>query len=40
MNMMIINAWTDALTSVPAATEKKSPVGESPLVATIPTEIL
>jgi hypothetical protein len=40
MNMMIINAWTDALTAVPTATEKKSTPGENPLVATIPTEIL
>ena len=40
MNMFIINAWTDALVTVPEKTEKKSPTGESPLVASIPTETL
>jgi hypothetical protein len=40
MNMFIINAWTNAIASVPEATEKKSPSGESPLVVSIPTETL
>lgn len=40
MNMYIVNAWTNALASVPASTEKKSVTGESPLVESIPTEML
>lgn len=40
MNMYIINAWTDAIASVPEKTEKKSTPGESSLVASIPTETL
>lgn len=40
MNSFIINAWTDALASVPAGTEKKSLPGDSSLVASIPTETL
>jgi hypothetical protein len=40
MNMSIINAWTSAIASVPEKTEKKSNVGDLPLVASIPTETL
>jgi hypothetical protein len=40
MNMAIINAWTDALATVPEKTEKKSLTGEVPLAASIPTETL
>lgn len=40
MNMFVINAWTDAIASVPEKTEKKSLAGENPLVASIPTETL
>jgi hypothetical protein len=40
MNMAIINAWTDAMVTVSAATEKKSLVGDPSLVASIPTESL
>lgn len=40
MNMFIINAWTDAIASVPEKTEKKSLPGENSLVASIPTETL
>ena len=40
MNMFIVNAWTDAIANVPEQTEKKSPAGDSPLVASIPTETL
>jgi len=40
MNMFIINAWTDAMVSVPADTEKKSLAGDPSLVASIPTESL
>lgn len=40
MNMFIINAWTDAMVSVPASTEKKSLAGDPSLVASIPTESL
>lgn len=40
MNMFIINAWTDALASVPEKVEKKSSTGETPLVASIPMETL
>lgn len=40
MNMYIINAWTDAIATVPERTEKKSLPGSDPLVASIPTETL
>lgn len=40
MNSTIINAWTEALATVPAGTEKKSLPGDSSLVASIPTETL
>jgi hypothetical protein len=40
MNMAIINAWTDALVSVPEDTEKKSGSGDSVLVESIPTTAL
>lgn len=40
MNASIVNAWTNALTAVSDETAKKSPNGESPLVSTIPTELL
>lgn len=40
MNMYVINAWTQALASVPEATEKKSVTGEPSLVESIPTETL
>lgn len=40
MNMAIINAWTEAIASVPEKTEKKSFPGDAPLVASIPTETL
>lgn len=40
MNMRIIDAWTDAMVSVPASTEKKSQSGDLALVASIPTETL
>lgn len=40
MNMFIINAWTEALATVPDKTEKKSVTGENPLVVSIPTETL
>lgn len=40
MNMRIIDAWTDAMVSVPASTEKKSQSGDLALVASIPTESL
>ena len=38
MNMAIINAWTDALANVPEKLEKKSGAGDTPLLASIPTE--
>lgn len=40
MNMFIINAWTDAIASIPEKTEKKSFAGDQQLVASIPTETL
>jgi hypothetical protein len=40
MNMYIINAWTQALATVPESTEKKSVTGEPSLVESIPTEAL
>lgn len=40
MNTAIVNAWTTALTAVSDQTAKKSPNGESSLVASIPTEML
>lgn len=40
MNMYIVNAWTDAIASVPEKTEKKSTPGDDSLVASIPTETL
>lgn len=40
MNMRIIDAWTDSMSSVPASVEKKSPSGDLALVASIPTETL
>lgn len=40
MNMAIIHAWTDAMVDIPADTEKKSVLGDSSLVASIPTESL
>lgn len=40
MNMAIIGAWTDALATVPAKTEKKSSSGDLALAASIPTETL
>lgn len=40
MNMRIIDAWTDAMVNVSAATEKKSLAGDPSLVASIPTETL
>jgi hypothetical protein len=40
MNTAIVNAWTAALTEVSDQTAKKSLPGESPLVASIPTEML
>lgn len=40
MNMMIVEAWTDAIANVPADTGKASTPGSAPLVASIPTEML
>lgn len=40
MNMAIITAWTDALASVPEGVEKKSVTTSSPLLDSIPVEIL
>lgn len=40
MNSFMINAWTDAMTSVPVSTGKKSLAGDPTLVASIPTESL
>lgn len=40
MNMAIINAWMDAMTSVPEKTEKKSGSGEPVLVESIPSQAL
>jgi hypothetical protein len=40
MNMFIINAWTDAMVSVSAETEKKSLPGDPSLVGSIPMETL
>lgn len=40
MNMFIVNAWTNAMVTVPEATEKKSVTGSDSLVASIPTETL
>lgn len=40
MNTSIVNAWTNALASVPDETAKKSLSGESSLVESIPTESL
>lgn len=40
MNQFIISAWTDALASVPEKLEKKSPGGDSSVMASIPTEML
>jgi hypothetical protein len=40
MNLAIINAWTEAVSTVPERTEKKSVPGDSSLVASIPTEML
>ena len=40
MNLFIVNAWTDAIASVPKATGKESLSGDSSLVASIPTETL
>lgn len=40
MNMAIINAWTDAMVSVPEAVGKKSGSGEPVLVESIPSQAL
>ena len=40
MNLAIVDAWTNAMTSVSASTEKKSLAGDPTLVASIPTESL
>lgn len=40
MNMAIINAWMDAMVSVPESTEKKSSSGEPVLVESIPSQAL
>jgi len=40
MNMYIINAWTNAIATVPEKTEKKSLSGETAPVELIPTETL
>lgn len=40
MVMFVINAWTDALVTVPDGVGKESKNGASPLVASIPTESL
>lgn len=40
MNMVIINAWTNAIASVPEATEKKLTAGENALVESIPTQAM
>jgi hypothetical protein len=40
MNMAIIQAWTAALAAVPEDTGKKSVPGDSPLLESIPSEIL
>ncbi len=40
MSVFIMEAWTAALTEVPAKTEKKSSDGELPLTELIPTESL
>lgn len=40
MNMFIVNAWTNALASVPSNLEKKSNSGESAPVELIPTTAL
>lgn len=40
MNMVIVNAWTDAIASVPEKSEKKSGSGEPVLVESIPTQAL
>lgn len=40
MNMAIINAWTDAIASVPEKTGKKSGSGEPVLVESIPSTAL
>lgn len=40
MNMAIISAWTNALSAVPEGTEKKSVTISSPLLDSIPVEIL
>lgn len=40
MSMKIIDAWTEAMISVPASTEKKSLAGDPSLVASIPTDSL
>lgn len=40
MNMVIINAWTSAIASVPEATEKKLTAGENALVESIPTQVM
>jgi len=40
MNSAIINAWTQALAGVPDDTAKKLPSGETPLMASIPTETM
>lgn len=40
MNMAIINAWMDAMVSVPEKTEKKSGSGEPVLVESIPSQAL
>ena len=40
MNTAIVNAWTAAIAQVPEETAKKLPPTESPLVESIPTEML
>lgn len=40
MNMAIVNAWTNALVSLPEKTEKKSSSGEPVLVESIPSQAM
>jgi hypothetical protein len=40
MNMFIVNAWTEAIASLPEKTEKKLTSGDDSLVESIPTETL
>lgn len=40
MNMAVVHAWIGAMSGVDEETEKKSPSGESSLLASVPTENL